>query len=735
MMEKAANGKWAAAYKMFRNAVVFPDVVSSLCPAACKEDCARADLGDEPIDLPLIERAVVGYSKKKTAENYVIPPKNQRVAVVGAGVSGLACALDLAQKKYQVTVFDMNDGWGGGLRGHADFGIFDSDFALQFGAVSLTWGFGREISSLDELFGFDAVYLATGEGGNDFGLADSYDPLVFATKEPRVYLGGGIVGAALAESIVAGTKAALHIEAFLQTGRTNAVAAAEKKNCSRHVSNEGAQKAPRVLPLSGGAYTEDEAMLEAARCLLCDCSSCMESCDMLGAYRKKPRKIAMEVFTDSKVTPPYSSHTMTRETYSCNICSRCKSVCPEGINMGELFLRSRRDRHETGEAPYAMHDYWRREMEFNTSVASFHAAPGGTCRYVFFPGCQLGAYNPEHVLKTYGILTKKLDCGVFVGCCGAPAFWAGDEGRMNANLDLIRETSKTLDGSIFIFACATCETMFREYLPEIERVPLYKLLSEDGMLAPALADPDWQTNSLPGGTLDPCSAARSYPQAAVFDPCAARGDSDMMDSVRSLAEMAGMHLEELAERNRCCGYGGLVRGGNPKMYDKIVQNRADMSDKPYLVYCANCRDVFMSRGKDCIHILDAALNLQVENASPTISERRKNSMFVKAMLARELKNEVFEPELQPWDDIRLVIEKELAERIDRKLISEDDMKEAIWLAESTGDKFRDEADGSASACLVRRLLTYWVRYRMLADGGAEVLDAYYHRMRFEAESS
>ena len=746
VMEKAAKGKWSAAYKMYRNAVVFPVAVSKLCAAGCKEGCGRVDLGDEAIDMPLIERAVVGYTKKKNVEQYVIPPKEQRVAVVGAGVSGLACALDLARKKYLVTVFDENGGWGGALREYADFLSFDDDFTLQFSAVSITWEFRHKIADLGELAGFDAIYLATGGGGDDFGLADGYDSAVFSTKNPGAFMGGGVVGAAFAESIVAGTKAALHIEAYLQTGRVDSVYPA-KKNCSHHVSNEGAEKAARVVPSSGGEYTEDEAMREAARCLLCDCTACLSSCEMLGAFRKKPQKIAMEIYTDSKAQPPYAAHTITRQTYSCNVCAHCKSVCPEGISMGELFMLSRRDRFDSGAAPLAMHDFWIREMEFHASEASFMYMPFHTpdrraaadgailpdnqntkqnkdaissllCspltsspRYVFFPGCQLGAYNPAHVLDTYRRLINIHNCGIYINCCGAPAFWAGDGRRLIAHVDSIRETSKALGNPIFIFACATCETMFGEYLPEIGRVPLYKLLAEDDALAPAPV----------------------YPEAAVFDPCAARGDGEMMDSVRAIAAKAGTKLSELSERNRCCGYGGLVRGGNPRMYERMVDNRAGMSDEPYIVYCSNCRDVFASRGKACAHILDIALGLPPTAEVPSISERRRNSIYVKTTLARELNDEMFVPEAKPWDGTCLVIDDDLAEIIDRKLISRDDMKEAVWLAETSGDRFVDEADGSVSACLVRRLLTYWVRYVPRPDGGYEILDAYYHRMRLGAE--
>ncbi len=53
-----------------------------------------ATLGDEAIAVRDIEAAVLRNVKEQKPERYVIPPKEQRVAVVGAGLAGLACALD-----------------------------------------------------------------------------------------------------------------------------------------------------------------------------------------------------------------------------------------------------------------------------------------------------------------------------------------------------------------------------------------------------------------------------------------------------------------------------------------------------------------------------------------------------------------------------------------------------------------------------------------------------------------
>ena len=112
-LDKAGKGRWMAAYKTLRNATVFPVIVAALCDQPCRGCCQRTVLGDEAIAVRDVESAVLRSTKDRRPDAYVIPPKTQRVAVVGAGVAGLSAALNLAQKKYPVTVFEKQEGWGG----------------------------------------------------------------------------------------------------------------------------------------------------------------------------------------------------------------------------------------------------------------------------------------------------------------------------------------------------------------------------------------------------------------------------------------------------------------------------------------------------------------------------------------------------------------------------------------------------------------------------------------------
>ncbi len=711
-LEKVGKGRWLPAYKELRNAVVFPVLVSALCDQPCRGRCQRTLIGDEALALSDIEAAVIKYTKSRKPESYFIPPKTQSLAVVGAGSAGLSCALNLAQKKYPVTVFEKEDGWGGSLRSHPRFAEFDEDFAMQFSAVDVDFKFGTEIKTLDALSDYDAVYVATGAGGDDFGLRGSWEPELLTTSEPKVFMGGALCGATCMEGIAQGPALSKTIEVFLMTGKAAGTHGSYDKNdCGHYLTHDDAVPSPMIQAGANG-YTEEEAKSEALRCFKCDCEYCEKSCEMLKWYRKKPPRMAVEVFTDSQAGSTISSRTITRETYSCNICGKCKSVCPESVDIGALLQFSRTDRLNAGKDIPVYHDYWLREMDFNTTEGFFASAPKGktTCAYAFFPGCQLGAFNRDHVIKSYDYLSKKYDTGLILGCCGAPAFWAGDEKRLSANTAQLKKHWEDMGKPTFVFACATCERVFSEFMPDIGRVSLYELLAKDDALKPV----------------------KVFSEAAVFDPCNAREDAEMQKSVRVLAEKAGVKLEELREPNRCCGFGGHMRLANTALYDEITTHRAEASDKPYIAYCANCRDVFIHKDKDCVHILDMVFTPGAPAAVPSLQQKRRNSLEVKKTLMKDHWDMGFESEKHEWDALTLIISQAQLEDLDSKLILENDLKEAIWLAETTGDKFVDES-GMIQCSMEKSVLTYWVQYKASAPDTFEIVHAFSHRMHIKRE--
>lgn len=101
------------------------------------------------------------------------------------------------------------------------------------------------------------------------------------------------------------------------------------------------------------------------------------------------------------------------------------------------------------------------------------------CTFAFFPGCRLGALEPEFVLRTYDkILSKKPDTAIILRCCGFPAELTDEfELRDNAARTM-RDTWETLGRPQIITTCDTCKTMLCEHLPEISVVSAAEFLDD-----------------------------------------------------------------------------------------------------------------------------------------------------------------------------------------------------------------------------------------------------------------
>jgi hypothetical protein len=71
--------------------------------------------------------------------------------------------------------------------------------------------------------------------------------------------------------------------------------------------------------------------------------------------------------------------------------------------------------------------------------------------------------------------------------------------------------------------------------------------------------------------------------------------------------------------------------------------------------------------------------------------------------------------------------------MDATLIAASDLKEAIWLAESSGELFCDESDGMRICSMEKSVITYWTQYKETGPKTYEIFSAYSHRMRFKRE--
>jgi glutamate synthase (NADPH/NADH) small chain len=165
------RGRWKEAIDRLHSTNNFPDFTGRICPAPCEEACVLS-INNDPVTIKQIEKQIIEHAYKAGWLVPQVPPQRtgRKVAVVGSGPAGLACAQQLARAGHLVTVFERADRIGGLLR----YGI--PDFKMekhlidrrmeQMGAEGVTFKPSTNVGvdyPVDRLRKeFDAVALAGG---------------------------------------------------------------------------------------------------------------------------------------------------------------------------------------------------------------------------------------------------------------------------------------------------------------------------------------------------------------------------------------------------------------------------------------------------------------------------------------------------------------------------------------------------------------------------------------------
>ena len=218
------QGNIDEAYQILRDFLPLPAVTGRVCPHLCETDCARDDV-DEAVNINSLERFVADYGVGKK----VAPVPRQyddKIAVVGSGPAGLACAYFLTRMGYPVTVFEAMPVLGGMLRmGIPEYRLprdildeqinYIQDMGVDF-RIGATVGKDITLEQLQK--DYQAVFFATGnqlsrsialEGGGQEGVFWGLDFLrkvnlknTVRIKDRVVVIGGGNVALDVALTVL-----------------------------------------------------------------------------------------------------------------------------------------------------------------------------------------------------------------------------------------------------------------------------------------------------------------------------------------------------------------------------------------------------------------------------------------------------------------------------------------------------------------------------------------------------
>lgn len=299
MIRQIAAGKLRDAIVTVKKDIALPAVLGRICPKPCEQVCRRAQF-DKAVSICLLKRYVadVDLQSKKPYLPTCKKNRNKRVAVVGAGPTGLAAAYYLQIDGYGCTIFDDHENPGGMLR----YGVMQEKLPIDIldAEITLIEKLGMKfqgqtqigpVLSIKQLQkDFDAVLVAIGQpktgDAESIGLQASssngieINRRTYETNLPGVFAAGAAVRKSkLAVKAVAdGKEVAVAIGQYLSglpvTGPpyifNNRIGKLQEGEIERFVAD--ASKTDRLTPSpEGSGFTDDPAHDEATRCMHCDC--------------------------------------------------------------------------------------------------------------------------------------------------------------------------------------------------------------------------------------------------------------------------------------------------------------------------------------------------------------------------------------------------------------------------------------------------------------------------------
>ncbi|HSO46334.1 MAG TPA: NAD(P)-dependent oxidoreductase, partial [Rhizobiaceae bacterium] len=184
-IREISTGNPLGAAKTIFDQNIFGGMCARVCPTEtlCEEVCVREIAEGKPVKIGQLQRYATDIAMRENKQFYErAAPTGRKVAVVGAGPAGLACAHRLAMHGHSVDVFEARPKAGGlneyGIAAYKTTGGFaqaEVDYILSIGGIKVHHGMalGRDVSLDDLAARYDAVFLGTGLAGvNALGTAD-----------------------------------------------------------------------------------------------------------------------------------------------------------------------------------------------------------------------------------------------------------------------------------------------------------------------------------------------------------------------------------------------------------------------------------------------------------------------------------------------------------------------------------------------------------------------------------
>jgi dihydropyrimidine dehydrogenase (NAD+) subunit PreT len=284
-IRQIATGQPGAAARTIFDQNILGGMCARVCPTEtlCEEACVREAAEGKPVEIGRLQRFATDRGMAEGHPYTRAAPTGRRVAVVGAGPAGLACAHRLALHGHDAVVYDARPKPGGlneyGIAAYKTPGGFaqaEVDWLLQIGGIELRHGvrLGADVT-LDALrAGFDAVFLGIGLAGvNALGLSPAVpvrdavdfiaelrqtaDLATLPVGRAVVVIGGGMT--AIDAAVQSKLLGAREVTIVYRRGRDRMKASRVEQD---HATDAGVRIVTNARPVSDPAAPDDHVAFE-----------------------------------------------------------------------------------------------------------------------------------------------------------------------------------------------------------------------------------------------------------------------------------------------------------------------------------------------------------------------------------------------------------------------------------------------------------------------------------------
>lgn len=361
-------GKFTEALALVKEDIALPLILGHICPAPCEKACRRMQV-DDAVSICGLKKFVAAHDIESS--NSYLPEKeeksNKKVAVIGTGPAGLACAFYLLKHGHNCVLFDKNEEVGGTLRYDIpkdklpDSAIdAEVDILIKYGAE-----FKLGITITSELYKseiekeYDAVVFAIGDidksNLSEFGFEHSnkgltLDKNTFEVNKNGIFACGNIIRSRrmAVTSVAQGKAAALSVHQFLEGKEPKKPHRLFNSKFGKLFDEEIAEYRKeatddsRIILENGKMDTFDiqQVITESKRCMHCDCRK-PHTCKLRNyadEYKADRKKFLYS--ERKKIKKKFQHELIVYEPEKCIRCNLCVEIsAKEKDTLGFTSIR------------------------------------------------------------------------------------------------------------------------------------------------------------------------------------------------------------------------------------------------------------------------------------------------------------------------------------------------------------------------------------------------------------